>query len=54
MSWGRGRNGYFPNLPTDQHFIYAILRAHPMVQTKRRVLIIWARIGLCVDGVADV
>jgi hypothetical protein len=42
-------NGHFPNLPTDQHFIYAIPR-HPKVQTSYRFNPL-GEIGMFVDGV---
>jgi len=42
-------NGRFPNLPTDQHFIFAIPR-HPTAQTSRGVNRLF-EIGLFVDGV---
>ena len=42
-------NGRFPNLPTDQHFIFAIPR-HPMVQTANRFNPL-GEIGMFVDGV---
>ena len=46
---GPWQNGYFPNLPTDQHFIYAIPR-HPTVQTGNDFNRL-GEIGMCVDGV---
>src|SRR6516225_10860150 len=42
-------NGHFPNLPTDQHFIFAIPR-HPKVQTSYRFNPL-GEIGMFVDGV---
>jgi len=42
-------NGHFPNLPTDQHFIYAFSR-HPTVQTTHGFNHL-GEIGLFVDGV---
>jgi YHYH protein len=42
-------NGHFPNLPTDQKFIYAIPR-HPKVQTGNRFNHL-GEIGMTVDGV---
>ncbi len=42
-------NGYFPNLPTDQHFIFAIPR-HPTVQSGNRFNHL-GEIGMFVDGV---
>ena len=42
-------NGRFPNLPTDQHFIFAIPR-HPTVQTSRGFNRLF-EIGMFVDGV---
>jgi hypothetical protein len=42
-------NGHFPNLPTDQHFIFAIPR-HPKVQTTYRFNPL-GEIGMFVDGV---
>src|SRR5277367_5399672 len=42
-------NGWFPNLPTDQHFIFAIPR-HPVVQTSEGYNRLF-EIGLFVDGV---
>src|SRR5882762_1028124 len=41
-------NGHFPNLPTDQHFIYAFSR-HPTVQTTHNFNHL-GEIGLFVDG----
>ncbi|MDR3457601.1 MAG: YHYH protein [Verrucomicrobiae bacterium] len=46
---GPWQNGYFPNLPTDQHFIYAFTR-HPVVQTTHNFNQL-GEIGLFVDGV---
>jgi hypothetical protein len=46
---GPWQNGRFPNLPTDQHFIYAISR-HPTVQTTHNFNHL-GEIGLFVDGV---
>ena len=46
---GPWQNGYFPNLPTDQKFIFAIPR-HPTVQTNTRPNRLF-EIGLFVDGV---
>jgi hypothetical protein len=46
---GPWQNGRFPNLPTDQHFIFAIPR-HPTVQTANRFNPL-GEIGLFVDGV---
>jgi YHYH protein len=46
---GPWQNGWFPNLPTDQHFIFAIPR-HPTVQTSLRPNRLF-EIGLFVDGV---
>ena len=46
---GPWQNGYFPNLPTDQHFIYAIPR-HPTVQTGNDFNRL-GEIGMFVDGV---
>ena len=46
---GPWQNGYFPNLPTDQHFIYAFTR-HPVVQTTHGFNHL-GEIGLFVDGV---
>jgi len=46
---GPWQNGYFPNLPTDQHFIYAIPR-HPTVQTGNYFNPM-GEIGMTVDGV---
>lgn len=42
-------NGWFPNLPTDQHFIFAIPR-HPTVQTRDQFNPL-GEIGMFVDGV---
>lgn len=42
-------NGYFPNLPTDQHFIFAIPR-QPTAQTGNRFNHL-GEIGMFVDGV---
>lgn len=42
-------NGQFPNLPTDQHFIFIIPR-HPTVQAGRRLNPL-GEIGMTVDGV---
>jgi len=42
-------NGRFPNLPTDQHFIFAIPR-HPKAQTAGRFNPL-GEIGMFVDGV---
>lgn len=46
---GPWQNGWFPNLPTDQHFIFAIPR-HPKVQTARNSNRL-GEIGMFVDGV---
>lgn len=46
---GPWQNGYFPNLPTDQHYIFAIPR-HPTAQAARRFNPL-GEIGLTVDGV---
>jgi hypothetical protein len=46
---GPWQNGYFPNLPTDQQFIFALPR-HPKVQTTRNFNRL-GEIGLFVDGV---
>ena len=46
---GPWQNGWFPNLPTDQHFIFAIPR-HPKQQTGNRFNHL-GEIGLFVDGV---
>ena len=46
---GPWQNGRFPNLPTDQHFIFAIPR-HPAVQTASRFNPL-GEIGMFVDGV---
>jgi hypothetical protein len=46
---GPWQNGRFPNLPTDQHFIFAIPR-HPTVQTGNRFNPL-GEIGMFVDGV---
>lgn len=46
---GPWENGWFPNLPTDQHFIFAIPR-HPTVQTGNRFNHL-GEIGMFVDGV---
>ena len=46
---GPWQNGRFPNLPTDQHFIFAIPR-HPTVQTGNRFNRL-GEIGMFVDGV---
>jgi hypothetical protein len=46
---GPWQNGRFPNLPTDQHFIYAFSR-HPVVQTTHDFNHL-GEIGLFVDGV---
>jgi len=46
---GPWENGRFPNLPTDQNFIFAIPR-HPTVQTERRFNPM-GEIGMFVDGV---
>ena len=42
-------NGRFPNLPTDQHFIFAIPR-HPKIQTENNFNRL-GEIGMFVDGV---
>ena len=42
-------NGYFPNLPTDQHYIFAIPR-HPAAQSGGRFNPL-GEIGMTVDGV---
>jgi len=49
QTMGPWLNGRFPNLPTDQHFIFAIPR-HPTVQTSRGFNRLF-EIGLFVDGV---
>jgi hypothetical protein len=46
---GPWQNGRFPNLPTDQHFIFAIPR-HPTAQTGNRFNHL-GEIGMFVDGV---
>ena len=46
---GPWQNGWFPNLPTDQHFIFAIPR-HPKVQTTQNFNRL-GEIGMFVDGV---
>jgi hypothetical protein len=46
---GPWQNGWFPNLPTDQHFIFAIPR-HPKVQTTQSFNHL-GEIGMFVDGV---
>jgi len=46
---GPWRNGRFPNLPTDQHFIFALPR-HPSVQTSSGFNRLF-EIGMFVDGV---
>jgi hypothetical protein len=46
---GPWQNGYFPNLPTDQHFIFAIPR-HPRAQTAHEANRLF-EIGMFVDGV---
>ena len=46
---GPWQNGWFPNLPTDQNFIYAIPR-HPTAQTGQRFNPL-GEIGMFVDGV---
>jgi hypothetical protein len=46
---GPWQNGWFPNLPTDQHFIFAIPR-HPKVQTENNFNHL-GEIGMFVDGV---
>jgi YHYH protein len=46
---GPWQNGYFPNLPTDQHFIFAIPR-HPRAETTRSFQHL-GEIGMFVDGV---
>jgi hypothetical protein len=46
---GPWQNGWFPNLPTDQHFIFAIPR-QPTVQTGNRFNHL-GEIGMFVDGV---
>jgi len=46
---GPWQNGRFPNLPTDQHFIYAFSR-HPVVQITHNFNHL-GEIGLFVDGV---
>ena len=46
---GPWQNGWFPNLPTDQHFIFAIPR-HPTAQTGNRFNHL-GEIGMFVDGV---
>ena len=46
---GPWQNSWFPNLPTDQHFIFAIPR-HPKLQTGNRFNHL-GEIGLFVDGV---
>ncbi len=46
---GPWQNGRFPNLPTDQHFIFALCR-HPVEQTTRNFNHL-GEIGMFVDGV---
>ena len=46
---GPWQNGWFPNLPTDQHYIFAIPR-HPKVQLAREFNHL-GEIGMFVDGV---
>ena len=46
---GPWQNGWFPNLPTDQHFIFAIPR-HPTLQTSSGFNRLF-EIGMFVDGV---
>jgi hypothetical protein len=46
---GPWQNGWFPNLPTDQHFIFAIPR-HPRAQATERFNPL-GEIGMFVDGV---
>ena len=46
---GPWQNGWFPNLPTDQHFIFAIPR-HPKVQPTQNFNHL-GEIGMFVDGV---
>ena len=46
---GPWQNGWFPNLPTDQHFIFAIPR-HPKVQPTQNFNRL-GEIGMFVDGV---
>src|ERR1035438_5419311 len=46
---GPWQNGWFPNLPTDQNFIFAIDR-HPIMQTGSRFNRLF-EIGMFVDGV---
>jgi hypothetical protein len=46
---GPWQNGWFPNLPTDQHFIFAMPR-HPKPQTGNRFNHL-GEIGMSVDGV---
>jgi YHYH protein len=46
---GPWQNGFFPNLPTDQHFIFAIPR-HPKVQSGNNFNHL-GEIGMFVDGV---
>jgi len=46
---GPWQNGWFPNLPTDQHFIFAIPR-HPKVQAGNNFNHL-GEIGMFVDGV---
>ncbi|HSY27616.1 MAG TPA: YHYH protein, partial [Burkholderiaceae bacterium] len=46
---GPWQNGWFPNLPTDQHFIYAFPR-HPQPQTGNRFNHL-GEIGMFIDGV---
>ena len=49
QTMGPWQNGWFPNLPTDQHFIFAIPR-HPKVQTGNNFNRL-GEIGMFVDGV---
>ena len=46
---GPWQNGFFPNLPTDQHFIFALPR-HPKVQPAQNFNRL-GEIGMFVDGV---
>ncbi len=49
QTMGPWQNGWFPNLPTDQHFIFAIPR-HPKIQTGNNFNRL-GEIGMFVDGV---
>jgi len=46
---GPWQNGFFPNLPTDQHFIFAVPR-HPRIETTKNFQRL-GEIGMFVDGV---